>query len=119
MNPGDFDKILLSDRQVEPSGFFAREVMLRVEAEASCRRPFPFPWVRFAAIMLAGSILAAWLFPADAFLRAGQSISSAIGNWIVAPHDLALRNALVSLSASLAGTLLLVWFSLRLAGANR
>ena len=119
MNPDDFDRILISDRQIESSSSFTRDVMLRVEAEATYRRPIPFPWLRFAAIMLVGSILAAWLFPADSVLQAGRSMTGAIAHWIVAPPDVALRNALLSLLASVAGTVMLVWLSLRLTGATR
>ncbi len=119
MNRDDFDRILLSDKQIEPSESFAREVLLRVETDASLRRPFPFPWLRFAAILLAGSILAAWLFPADAVLHACRSMTGAIARWMVAPPDVALRNALLSLLASVAATVMLVWLSLRLTGAAR
>jgi hypothetical protein len=119
MNPEDLDRILLSENQIEPLSTFERDVMARVQAEVSYSRHIPFPWMLFAAVTLILTVLIIWLFPSDSVLRATNLLSYTIGNWIVAPSDSALRNTLLSAFSSLFGTFLLVWFSLRLAGANR
>ena len=118
MKPEDLDRILFTEKQIEPSPTFCGDVMAHVQAEASYK-PIPFPWIPFAAIILVLAILVLWLYPADSVLRAANLMFYTIVNWIYAPSDVALRNAMLSAFASLAGTLLLVWFSLRLAGANR
>jgi hypothetical protein len=119
MNPEDLDRILLSEKQIEPSSTFEGDVMMRVRAQASYSRHIPFPWLPFATVTLVLTVLAMWLFPAGSVLRGTNWLSYTIGNWIMAPSDSTLRNVLLSAFASLVGTLLLIWFSLRLAGANR
>jgi hypothetical protein len=120
MKPEDFDRILLAEKQIEPSATFERAVMTSVQAEAAAYGPrIPFPWVPFAAAVVILMVLVLRFYPADSILRATNFVSHTIANWMVAPSDVALRNALLSAFASLAGTLLLVWFSFRLAGTNR
>ncbi len=119
MNRDDLDRILLSEKRIEPSESFTEDVMVRVRAEASARMYTPFPWIRFAGLMFVLAILVAFIFPADPFLRAMNSMSYSIGRWILEPSDLPLRNALLSALASILGTLMMVWLSLRLAGARR
>ena len=119
MKPDDLDKILLSDRQIDPSPSFAQNVMLRVQTEASLGRREPFPWFRFAAIMFIMAIPAIWFFPSVPVLNAMNTMSYSIGEWLLSPGDPALRQALRTVFVSLLGTLILVWFSLRLAGADR
>lgn len=120
MYPDNLDKILLSEKQIEPSSAFTENVMLRVQAEALLRQQKPFPWIHFAASMLIITILSIWLFPADSVLRSMNSLSHFVAEWIVAPPSFAaLQNVLLSACASILGSLLLVWLSLRLAGAER
>jgi hypothetical protein len=119
MNSDDLDKILLSEKQIEPSSSFLADVMVRVRDEASYDPRIPFPWMRFAAVTLVAAILTIWIFPAEPVLRAMHSLSYAIGKWMITLPDMALRDALLSASASLLGTLLLVWLSLGLTGARR
>jgi hypothetical protein len=120
MNPDNFDKILLSDKQIEPSSTFLDNVMVQVQAEALTSHPKPFPWIRFAVSMLVLTILSIWLFPSDSVLHGMNSLSQFIADWIVAPHSVsALQNALLFASASILGSLLLIWLSLRIAGAER
>jgi len=47
-----------------------------------------------------------------------NSMSYTIGQWILGPGDLALKQAILTALASLLGTLGLIWFSFRLAGAD-
>jgi hypothetical protein len=120
MNPDNLDKILSSEKRIEPSSAFMGNVMLRVQAEALRSQQKPFPWIHFAASMLVMTVLSIWLFPADSVLRGMNSLSHFMAGWIVAPPPVtALQNALLAASASILGSLLLVWFSLRLAGADR
>jgi hypothetical protein len=120
MNPDNLDKILLSEKRIEPSSAFMENVMLRVQAEALRSQQKPFPWIRFAISMLALTILSIWLFPVDSVLHGVNSFSHFMADWIVAPHPVsALQNVLLSASASILGSLLLVWLSLRLAGSER
>ena len=120
MNPDNFDKILLSEKQIEPSQTFVDNVMVRVQAEAMNRHHKPFPWIHFAASMLVLTILSIWFFPSDLVVHGINSFSNFIADWFVASHSVsALQNALLAASASILGSLLLVWLSLRLAGAER
>jgi hypothetical protein len=118
MKPEDLERILFTEKQIEPSPTFCGDVMVHVQAEASYK-PIPFPWIPFAAIILVLAILVLWLYPADSVLRAANVLVYTTVNWFIAPSDIALRNVLLAAFESLALTLLLVWFSLRLAGANR
>lgn len=118
MKPDDLDKILLSDGQIDPSPSFTQNVMLRVQTEASLGRRSPFPWFRFATIMFIVAIPAIWLFPSEPVLTAMNTMSYNIGEWLLSPGDPSLRLALRSVFLSLLGTLILVWFSMRLAGAD-
>jgi len=119
MSSDDLDKILLSDRQIDPSPSFARQVMLRVQAEASFGHRPSFQWIRFAAVMLIMAIPVIWFFPSESVLNAMNLMSYAIGKWILTWGDLASSYAFLSVFASLLGTLVLVWFSFRLVGADR
>jgi hypothetical protein len=69
--------------------------------------------------MLLVAIPIIYIFPAESFLHAMNLMSYSIGKWILTPGDPGLRHAFLSLLASLLGTLILVWFSFRLAGANQ
>ena len=42
----NIDRILSSDREVDPSSTFVRNVMATVRREASTPVPVPFPWLR-------------------------------------------------------------------------
>jgi|WetSurMetagenome_2_1015567.scaffolds.fasta_scaffold55625_2 hypothetical protein len=120
MNPNNLDKILSSENRIEPSSAFTENVMLRVQAEALRSQQKPFPWIRFAASMLIMTVLSIWFFPTDLVLQGINSLSHFIADWIAAPHLVSpLQNALLSGSASILGSLLLVWLSLRLAGVER
>ena len=119
MKPEEFDRMLLAEKQIEPSLTFAKDIMARIEAEAALSRQIPFPWIPFIAAILILTVLVFRFYPADSALRATNWMSYTIANWIFAPGDVALRNALLSAFASLAGTFLLIWLSLRLVGANR
>ena len=119
MNTDDLDKILLSEKQIDPSPSFMRDVMLRVQTESSFGLRPSFSWFRFAAIMFIIAIPAIWFFPSESVLHTMNSVSYSLGKWILAPGDLVLRQTLLTMLASLFGTLILIWFSLRLAGADR
>ena len=71
------------------------------------------------AAMLCIAVPAIWIFPAGAVLPAMNRISYSIGKWILSPGEIMLDPALFPTGASLLGTLILVWLSLRLAGADR
>lgn len=115
----DLDRILLAEKEIEPSVTFEGNIMSRVQAEAVQNRRIPFPWIPFAAAILILTVLVLRFYPIDSVLRGVDLISSTIVNWVVFPTDVTLRNALLSEFVSLAGTLFLVWFSLRLAGNSR
>jgi hypothetical protein len=120
MNPDDLDAILLSDKQIKPSSSFMEDVMERVQIEAAEARPIPFPWIRFAAVLLVLSIPILWFFPAEAVLRTMNSLSYSLGNWIISSSfETTLQNSFLTAFASLLGSLMLIWLSLRLAGARR
>lgn len=119
MNPDELDKILLSEKQIEPASFFVDQVMARVQAEASSDRGIPFPWFLFTAVILAVAVATFLILPAHAVLLTMHGLCYGIGKWMISPPDTALRNALLSGFASLLGTLLLVWFSFRLAGSRQ
>ncbi len=116
MSQDDLDRILLSEKQICTSSSFTEDVMVRIRAESSSHSYTPFPWICFAGLMLVLAILVIWIFPTDSVVHAMNSMSYAIGQWITEPSDIALRSAFLSALASIAGTLILVWFSLRLVG---
>jgi hypothetical protein len=114
MNPNELDRILLSEKPLEPSAAFLRGVMARIEIENSCRRRAPFPWFQFTILMLAAALAAVWAFPADAALRTTYRFSYAIGEWMMAIPDLTGGSTPALALASILGTFLLVWLALRL-----
>ena len=120
MNPDNFDKILLSEKQIEPSQKFVDNIMVRVQVEALNRHHKPFPWIHFAVSMLVLTILSIWLFPSHSVLHGMNFFSNFIADCFIAPHSISsLQNAILAASASISGSLLLIWLSLRLAGAER
>lgn len=119
MKQNNLDRILMSDKEIEPSASFAANMMSRIQAEEPPPSPIPFPWFRFALTVPIVAILTVLFFPSETVPHALNTFFLNIGQWIVAPGDPALRTALLSAFASLTGTLLLVWISLRLAGDER
>ena len=119
MKPDDLDQILLGDRKIEPAESFTVNVMARIEKEAAVKHSIPFLRLGLIVCLLVLSIPAILFFPADAFVRMMTAISYNIGSWILASPKLALRHDILAVSTSLWGTWILVWLSLRLAGANR
>jgi hypothetical protein len=119
MNPDDIERVLLSETRIEPSPKFAEDVIRRIQADAMDRHAKPFPWFPFAASMLILTILSIRLFPVDLILRNVNSFSQFIAGCITAPRSVfLLHSAIIPASASILGSLLLVWLSLRLAGAE-
>ena len=118
MNPDDLDRILFTEKRIEASPSFMRDVMMRVQAEASYRRQIPLSWIPCAAITGALSILAIWVFPVDSVLRVTYGLSYALGEWIIASPEMFFGNALLTALGSLLGTFLLIWISLRLVDAR-
>jgi len=49
----DLDRVLLDERDVEPSPVFVRSVMAAVERESAGPPPLPFPWLRAAPLVIA------------------------------------------------------------------
>jgi len=120
MNPDKLDKILLSENQIEASSAFLGNVMLRIQAEALHGQEKPFPWIPFAASMVVVTILSIWFFPADSVLHGMIYFSNFVSEWIVASaSSTALRSVLLTGYASVVGSLLFIWLSLRLVGADR
>jgi hypothetical protein len=119
MNKDELDRILLSEKQIEPSPSFTRNVMLHVQTEPKFIRPLPFPWIRFSAVMIVLSILMLWIFPTDSVVHGMSMMSAGIGKWIFAMDDPAIQITLLPILGSLAGTLILLWLSFRLVGANQ
>jgi hypothetical protein len=113
MNHDDLEEILASEPSISPSPAFESSVMRAVRLEFEEPRPLAFPWRRAAVggglclgLTVAACILAAW-------------------NGANPPPELArleafARNPLVALTtvtlvSTLLGSLVLVWFSFRLA----
>jgi hypothetical protein len=118
MNMDDLDRILMSEEIIEPSKSFSDRVMSRIQEEAKTTIKIPFPWTRFALVMIIAAILVVPLFPSETVARALNAFFLNFGEWIVSPADMALRNAFLLAIASLVGTVLLVWGSFRLAGVE-
>jgi len=119
MNMDDLDRILISDDLIEPSASFLGNLMSRVQAEAPQSPQIAFPWLRFAVVMIIATAVIVPLFPSEAFGRALIAAFLDLGEWIVSPADIALQNAILWAMASLSGTMLVVWLSFKLAGAER
>jgi hypothetical protein len=119
MNMNDLDRILLSEEAIEPSKSFSESVMSRIQAEAITAIKVPFPWIRFAVVMIIAAALIVPIFPSETIARALNMTFLNLGEWIVSPADIALRNAFLLAMTSLCGTVLLVWISFKLAGAER
>jgi hypothetical protein len=115
----DLDRILASETQIEASSALERDVMARIRDEIANDHRIPFPWIPFAAATLILTALALRFYPADSVLRAADLLSHTIVDWMVDPSYVLLQNALLWALASLVGTLLIIWFSLRLAGSSR
>jgi hypothetical protein len=118
MKLDDLDQILLSEKRIEPSSSFSESVMERIEVETShpSRIQLSRMLLILAALLLA--ILTVAVFPSDKVLESTNYISNSIVNWLIYPSCPALCAALLPLGISFLGTILLVWFSLRLAGAK-
>jgi hypothetical protein len=115
----DLDRILLAEKPVSPSASFGAEVMSRIEAEASGRRPVSFPWVPFVLSLILLAVLGVAYLRSDPTLHSMYPLFYALSHWIASPGDPALRIAVLSAFASMLGTWILVWFSFRLAGPRR
>lgn len=118
MNSDDLQRILLSEKTITPSSSFATDVMSRVQSEAAPPFQTPFPWVPFA-LTAPLVILIALFGRADPALHALNQLSHNLAEWMAAPADPALRNAVLSAFSSLMGTLMVIWLSLRVTGAKR
>ena len=118
MKSDDLHRILLSEKPITPSPSFAANVMSRVQSEAEPPFQTPFPWIPFA--LTAPLVILVVLYGrADPALRALDQMSYKLAEWIAAPADTALKNAILSAFASLLGTITVIWLSLRLTGAKR
>jgi hypothetical protein len=53
MTTDDLQRILSSEELIEPSSGFASSVMDAVHRETTQSPPLPFPWIRFAAGLIA------------------------------------------------------------------
>ena len=118
MKLDDVDQILLSEKRIEPSASFTKDVMERIQAEPS--HPLKIQWPRILLVVatLAVSILIAVMFPSEKVLESTNFITNGITNWLLHPSCPALCTALLLLSLSMIGTLVLIWLSLRIAGAK-
>jgi hypothetical protein len=119
MKLGELDRILSLEKPIRPSSVFVGNVMSRIQTKATPRLQLPFPWIPLILAALPLVILVILFEPADPVLRATNQLVYALSAWISSPTDLALRNLILSAVASLFGSLILIWLSLRLSGANR
>ncbi len=108
MNQDAIDRALRDEPEVTPSRDFSHRVMRTVRTEAANRKAMPFPW------QLLGGGLA---------LSAGLTLFGVLSG--AAPPDAALAEppayltaSLAWLSATLAGSLALAWWSMRFAGRS-
>jgi hypothetical protein len=122
MRSEDLDRILSDEAPLEPSPGFAVAVMVRVRADAPPPPSPPFPWLR---LLLGNAALGAggWIVlsrPVPRGLRGALDVAStAFDRALVAlgePHTALVLGGTV---AALAGTYLLVHWTLRSAGAHR
>jgi len=116
MNSDDLEQTLLSEKQIEASSTFTRNVMLRVRDESPYPRAIPFPWIPFAATALILMLVTVLHFPAASYAGAMNAAACAIGQWIVAHSAIGPGNALLSGLAALLGTLFLVKVSISVSG---
>jgi hypothetical protein len=118
MIPDDLDRMLSSEKLLEPSRDFVQEVMGCVRTEASRVPRIPFPWISVLILALAmgvpvGALL--WKFPVPLWT---ENLLQQLSGWASAPTHTALMNALPSILGSLLGTTILVWLSFKLVGAK-
>lgn len=119
MKLDDLDQILLSEKPIIPSASFEQAVLSRIQTEASRRLPLPFPWIPSVLSLLLLMILSAFFFQADPALRSTYQMFYDFLEWSESLGNSALKNALLTACASLLGTLMLLWLSLRLTDARR
>jgi hypothetical protein len=121
MRPEDLDRILADESPVEPSPRLAAAVMARVRAAAPPPSP-PFPWPR---LLLGNAALGAggWLVLSRPIPRALQgalaAARAALDRALAGLGDPQTALVLGGAAAALAGTYLLVHWTLRSAGARR
>jgi hypothetical protein len=93
MNPDTLDQISLSDRYMAAPATFSGIVMARIQLEAALARSAPFPWIRFASILLVVSIPIVWFFPYDLAVRSMNSLANSIGQTVPFPIIWSCRKA--------------------------
>ena len=103
MKPNEIERAMRTDTTVTPSPDFADRVMRAVRVEADTTRGLEFPWKWLAAGLAACAALIVAGFLAGA---RGVDLDAA---------SPATTQALTILPMSLVGTLLLLWWSRRLA----
>ena len=108
MSSDDIDRLLREDRNIEPSPYFAGNVMRAVRRSVDDRAAIAFPWKRLVpglavcvAAIVAGAIGGAPGIPPEVASRAAENLARfQVVTWV---------------PAAIAGTYLLVWWSMRVA----
>ena len=114
MNLDEIDRALREDRTIAPAPDFTGRVMRSVRQKADEREALAFPWSRFAwglgtcAVLTVVGVIAAWL--------SGGSALAAPDVLVEVLERSSLVAALAWVPTALAGSLALVWSSLRFAG---
>ena len=104
----DFDRILVSEDNITPSGGFLASVMEAVRE--CCRYEIPFPWKRFATGLIGGlccTALSMTLLLPDVFSSRSLDVKTwlSIRQWLGAPE-------IVCAAVVLAGSFLAIRFSI-------
>jgi len=118
MKLDDLDQILLSEKRIEPSPSFSEDVMERIQAETSHPAQIQISRILFALAALLFAVLTVLAFPSNQVMESASVITTSIINWISNPSCPALCTAFLPAGISFLGTMLLIWLSLRLAGAK-
>ena len=119
MKTEDLDRILSSEEHVIPSAGFVTSVMTRIHQETSIPPQIPFPWRRFSLSAILLSLIAGWFATTEASGQLQISLGQGLTTCFRAFADPDLQTAVLSVSLSLAGSVVLLWITFRLAGAHR
>jgi hypothetical protein len=112
MNGNEIDRALVSELEIEPGSDFSARVMVAVRQQVSQREAMAFPWSRLLPGLVAWVAVVAVTFVVDPAPAAPAFLVAILENPIV-------LQVFGWISSSLLGAWVLVWMSMRLAGATR
>jgi hypothetical protein len=112
MSVNEIERALRDEPQIEPSSDFCARVMVAVRQETHEREALAFPWSR----LIPGLVACAVVVVAALFTGPAPSAPESL---VTVLDDPVAAQVLNILTSSLVGTWMLVWISMRFAGANR